>query len=148
MVRRSGCGWVLLLVSVVWLIPVSVSAQERLNAAVAANFIQAFTEISQAFERKTGVKVEATFASAGSLYGQIANGASYDPFLSADEDRPARLNREGAGNRPPVGLHPETHAASHVRGGVRRLDRLPGSGGDQNKIGISIAWTGNPFTSP
>ncbi|MDD4339605.1 MAG: molybdate ABC transporter substrate-binding protein [Syntrophales bacterium] len=100
MVRRSGCGWVLLLVSVLWLIPVSVSAQERLNAAVAANFIQAFTEISQAFERKTGVKVEATFASTGSLYGQIANGAPYDLFLSADEDRPARLNREGAGERP------------------------------------------------
>jgi molybdate transport system substrate-binding protein len=78
----------------------SVSAQERLNAAVAANFIQAFTEISQAFERKTGVRVEATFSSSGNLYGQIVNGAPYDLYLSADEERPARLNKEGAGERP------------------------------------------------
>jgi len=100
MMRRLGCGWVFLLVWVLWLIPLSVSAQERLNAAVAANFIQAFTEISQAFERKTGVRVEATFSSSGNLYGQIVNGAPYDLYLSADEERPARLNKEGAGERP------------------------------------------------
>jgi molybdate transport system permease protein len=46
-----------LLVLIILLIPFSVSAQEKIGAAVAANFIQAFTEISQAFEKKTGVKV-------------------------------------------------------------------------------------------
>lgn len=98
--RSHRWGGIALFALVLLLVPFPVSAQEKLHAAVAANFIQAFKDISQAFERKTGVKVTATFASTGSLYGQIVNGAPYDLFLSADEDRPARLNTEGAGERP------------------------------------------------
>jgi molybdate transport system substrate-binding protein len=41
------------------------------------------------------VKIEATFASTGSLYNQIKNGAPYDVFLSADEQRPDLLQKEG-----------------------------------------------------
>lgn len=70
-------------------------AQEKISVAVAANFISAFQEIASDFEDKTGIKVEATFASTGSLYNQIKNGAPYDIFLSADTLRPDLLQKEG-----------------------------------------------------
>jgi molybdate transport system substrate-binding protein len=77
-----------------------VTAAEGLRIAVAANFIQAAKELTQDFEKQTGAKVEATFASSGSLYAQIANGAPYDLFLSADEERPARLHKDGTADQP------------------------------------------------
>jgi len=75
--------------------PFSAAAQERISVAVAANFISAFKEIAADFEKKTGVKVEGTFSSTGNLYSQIKNGAPYDVFLSADEQRPELLQKEG-----------------------------------------------------
>lgn len=75
--------------------PLSVFAQEKISVAVAANFISAFKEIATDFEAKTGVKVDATFSSTGNLYSQLKNGAPYDVFLSADEERPALLQKEG-----------------------------------------------------
>ena len=77
------------------IISVPVWAQEKISVAVAANFISAFKEIAADFEVKTGVKVEATFSSTGNLYNQIKNGAPYDLFLSADEQRPDLLQKEG-----------------------------------------------------
>ncbi len=70
-------------------------AQDKISVAVAANFISAFKEIAADFEEKTGVKIEATFSSTGNLYSQIKNGAPYDVFLSADEQRPDLLQKEG-----------------------------------------------------
>lgn len=86
---------VIVLLLIVLTNPSIVSAQDKVSVAVAANFISAFKEIASDFEDKTGVKVEATFASTGSLYNQIKNGAPYDVFLSADEERPALLEKEG-----------------------------------------------------
>lgn len=73
---------------------------EGLRIAVAANFLQAAKELTRDFEKQTGIKVEATFASSGSLYAQIVSGAPYDLFLSADKERPARLHREGNADKP------------------------------------------------
>jgi molybdate transport system substrate-binding protein len=77
-----------------------VLAKEKINVAVAANFITAFQDISRSFEVKTGIPVEATYSSTGQLYAQIVNGAPYDLFLSADEERPALLYREGRAEHP------------------------------------------------
>lgn len=73
---------------------------KKINVAVAANFINCFKELAATFEKKTGIKIEATFSSTGNLYGQITKGAPYDMFLSADEDRPARLLKENLGEKP------------------------------------------------
>jgi molybdate transport system substrate-binding protein len=81
-------------------VPLHAPAQDKLSVAVAANFIQAFKELSQTFETKSGIKVEATFSSTGNLYGQIVNGAPYDLFLSADEERPMRLYKDGLAEKP------------------------------------------------
>jgi molybdate transport system substrate-binding protein len=87
--------WIIVLVLLMIFIHSSVFAQHKISVAVAANFISAFQEIAADFEEKTGVKVEATFSSTGSLYNQIKNGAPYDVFLSADEARPDLLQKQG-----------------------------------------------------
>jgi molybdate transport system substrate-binding protein len=75
-------------------------AQEKISAAVAANYIAAFKELATAFEAKTKIKVESTFSSTGNLYSQIINGAPYDLFLSADEKRPDVLHKDGLADQP------------------------------------------------
>ena len=82
------------------IIPSFAHAEEKIRAAVAANYIQTMKELAVAFEASTGIKVEATFTSSGNLYSQIINGAPYDIFLSADEDRPSRLYQEGLTEKP------------------------------------------------
>ena len=76
------------------------AAGESVNAAVAANFMQPFKEIAKSFESQNSVSVVATFASSGHLTGQIMNGAPYDIFLSADEERPAALSQKGLAEKP------------------------------------------------
>jgi molybdate transport system substrate-binding protein len=100
MMKRSA--WMLVFLAIVVFCPFPAAAQEKenLRAAVAANYLAAFKEIGVAYEKKTGVAVGATFASSGTLYAQITNGAPYDIFLSADEDRPARLHQAGIADKP------------------------------------------------
>jgi len=90
--------WILLFLLL--LVPPPVQAQGRVRAAVAAGFMPAFKEIAAAFEARKGIRVEATYTSSGNLYHQIVHGAPYDLFLSADEERPARLFHTGIGGAP------------------------------------------------
>ena len=76
------------------------SPVEKIHAAVAANYIQPFRDLAAAFEKETGIGVDATFSSSGNLYSQVTNGAPYDIFLSADQERPARLEKEGLAGKP------------------------------------------------
>jgi len=81
-------------------IPFLSSAEDRLHLAVAANFMQPMQKITVLFEKKTKIKIETTFASTGKLYSQIVNGAPYDVFLSADEERPNLLYQAGITEKP------------------------------------------------
>ncbi len=98
--RRTLANTMGTILFVFLLFPFPSHASESLRAAVAANFMIPFKEISAAFEAETKVKVEATFASTGSLYAQIMNEAPYDVFLSADEKRPKILFEKGFGDKP------------------------------------------------
>jgi molybdate transport system substrate-binding protein len=91
---RAFIGLSILLATLLWW-PTPGKAAEGLRIGVAANFLQATKELTRDFEKQTGIGVEATFASSGSLYAQIVSGAPYDLFLSADEERPAKLHQEG-----------------------------------------------------
>jgi len=91
---------VLTLILLTVAIPFHVLAQEKISVAVAANFITAFKEIAADFETKTKIKVEGNFSSTGNLYSQITNGAPYDLFLSADEERPARFYKDNVADTP------------------------------------------------
>ncbi len=75
-------------------------AEDKLTIAVAANFMLPFEEIAHVFENKTSVKIDATYTSTGNLYAQIIHGAPYDLFLSADENRPERLLKQGLAYDP------------------------------------------------
>ena len=76
------------------------AAEESLALAVAAGFMQPFKEMVDHFEAATGTTVQATFASTGSLYNQIRNGAPYDIYLAADEERPNLLHKASLAVEP------------------------------------------------
>lgn len=65
------------------------------NVAVAANFTEAAREIGAAFKKRTGHDAVLSFGSSGQLYTQIAQDAPFQIMLSADEDRPGKLVRDG-----------------------------------------------------
>lgn len=76
------------------------AAEDKIVAAVAANFMMPFEEIAVAFEKESGIRVEPVFSSTGKLYAQIVNSGPYDIFLAADELRPDLLFREGLSAGP------------------------------------------------
>jgi len=63
--------------------------------AVAANFTAPMTKIATAFQQETGHKATLSFGSTGKFYAQIHNGAPFQILLAADQDTPAKLEREG-----------------------------------------------------
>lgn len=65
------------------------------KVAVAANFTEAAKEIAARFKTRTGHEATLSFGSSGQFYTQIANGAPYEVFLSADVERPQRAEAEG-----------------------------------------------------
>lgn len=70
---------------------------DEVQIAVAANFTAPMQKIAAEFERDTGHKVTLAFGATGKFYAQITNGAPFDVFLSADDETPARLEKEGYG---------------------------------------------------
>ena len=74
----------------------------EVQVAVAANFTAPMQKIAADFEKDTGHQARLAFGSTGKFYAQIRNGAPFEVFLSADDETPARLEREGlavAGSR-------------------------------------------------
>jgi molybdate transport system substrate-binding protein len=67
----------------------------EVSVAVASNFTAPMKIIAQAFERETGHKAILSFGSTGQFYAQIKNGAPFAVLLAADDETPARLEREG-----------------------------------------------------
>ena len=67
----------------------------EVSVAVAANFTAPATEIATAFAKVSGDKAVLSFGASGQFYAQIANGAPYQVFLSADADRPAKAEQAG-----------------------------------------------------
>lgn len=59
--------------------------------AAAANFKDALDQLEADFESRTGHKLNVTTGSTGKLYAQIINGAPFDVFLAADQERPRLL---------------------------------------------------------
>jgi molybdate transport system substrate-binding protein len=67
-----------------------------LIVAAAADLSSALQEISDGYEKKTGVNVKLSFGASGALTQQIQNGAPFDLFFSADMDYPRQLISAGA----------------------------------------------------
>jgi len=74
----------------------SISARaEDLLVAVAANFVQPMEQLSADFAQRSGYSIKVSSGSSGNFVKQIENGAPFALFLSADEERPAKLEQEG-----------------------------------------------------
>lgn len=76
----------------------------EVSVAVAANFTAPMQKIAAAFELDTGHKAVLAFGATGRFYAQIRHGAPFELLLAADDETPARLQREGAavaGTRAP-----------------------------------------------
>ncbi|NDV25948.1 molybdate ABC transporter substrate-binding protein [Desulfovibrio sp. JC010] len=88
-----------LILTLLLTLPLSANAAD-LMIAQAANFMPAMKEIIPAFEKNSGLKMQATYTSTGKLYAQIVNGAPFDLFLAADERRPKKLFKDGLAETP------------------------------------------------
>ncbi|ATC23330.1 molybdate ABC transporter substrate-binding protein [Caulobacter vibrioides] len=65
------------------------------KVAVAANFTEPAKAITARFKARTGHDAVLSFGSSGQFYTQIANGAPYEVFLSADVERPQKAEATG-----------------------------------------------------
>ena len=68
---------------------------EEVQVAIAANFTAPMKIIAADFEKETGHKTVLSFGATGKFYAQITNGAPFEVFLAADDETPARLEKEG-----------------------------------------------------
>jgi molybdate transport system substrate-binding protein len=64
----------------------SLPAAPRLTVAAAANLTGVCAEAAQAFTKKTGIEVVCSYGSTAQLAQQLANGAPFDLFASADAE--------------------------------------------------------------
>jgi molybdate transport system substrate-binding protein len=76
-----------------WLTPAA--AREEPHVAAAADLKFALTEAAQAYTRSSGRKLNLSFGSSGIFRRQIAEGAPFELYFSADEDYVLALAREG-----------------------------------------------------
>jgi molybdate transport system substrate-binding protein len=70
---------------------------EDLDVAVAANFLGTLQKLALAYQQARGNHLLISGGSSGQLYTQIKQGAPFDVMLSADSERPTRLESEGLG---------------------------------------------------
>jgi len=67
----------------------------ELRVAVAANFTATLERLGQVYTQDTGVELNISAASSGKHYAQITQGAPFDVFFSADDQRSAALVASG-----------------------------------------------------
>ena len=89
---RGLAGGVLALVAMTVAIP---AVADDVNVAVAANFTAPMKQIAADFEKDTGHKAILSFGSTGKFYTQIREGAPFQVFFAADDETPARIEKEG-----------------------------------------------------
>jgi len=68
---------------------------DEVQVAVAANFTAPMQQIAAGFEKETGHKAALSFGATGKFYAQIVNGAPFEVLLAADDETPARIEKEG-----------------------------------------------------
>jgi molybdate transport system substrate-binding protein len=86
---------ILLLISLLSGLVLPSAQADEITIAVASNFTSTLEKIRQEFETQSEHKVTIVSGSSGRLYAQIANGAPFDLFLSADSDKPQALETAG-----------------------------------------------------
>lgn len=70
-------------------------AAEEIRVAVASNFRNTARMLGEQFNARGSGQAVMIYGSSGKLYAQISKGAPFDVFLSADVERPQKLEAEG-----------------------------------------------------
>jgi len=73
----------------------SLAHADEVQVAVAANFTAPAQKIAAQFEKDTGHVAKLSFGATGKFYAQITNGAPFEVLLAADDETPAKLEKEG-----------------------------------------------------
>lgn len=76
---------------------VSTAPAAEVRVAVAANFAKVAEELAVAFKAQSGDDLKLSFGATGTLYAQITQGAPFEIFLAADDQRPGKAVDEGFG---------------------------------------------------
>lgn len=71
------------------------SKENKITVAVANNMQYSIKEITAAFEKEHGVRVEVSASSSGTLTTQVKQGAPFDVFISANMKYPNTLYKDG-----------------------------------------------------
>ncbi|MDQ6973893.1 MAG: molybdate ABC transporter substrate-binding protein [Mariprofundaceae bacterium] len=74
--------------------PSLIYAQESITVAVASSYYEKAKVYSATFEKTHDVMVRVLAGSTGRLYNQIKQGAPFDVFIAADQERPALLGKK------------------------------------------------------
>ena len=77
----------------------SVAPAEEITVAAASDLQFALKDVAARFESATGNKVRLVFGSSGNFFAEIANGAPFDVFLSADSEYPRKLIEAGKADK-------------------------------------------------
>ncbi len=70
-------------------------AAAEVRVAVAANFAAPMKALATRFQEESGHRLSLSFGASGQLFAQVVHGAPFQVFLSADEDKPRRLEARG-----------------------------------------------------
>lgn len=113
------------------------------HVAVAANFTDAASEIAAAFAKASGHEAVLSFGATGQFYTQISQGAPFEVFLAADDQRPTLAVDENYGVDGTVFTYAigQLVLYSAERGKVNGAETL--KSGDFTKLAIA-----NPETAP
>lgn len=76
---------------------IGAASADDVQVAVAANFTALMKIIAADFEKASGHKAALSFGATGKFYAQIKNGAPFDVLLAADDEIPAKIEKEGLG---------------------------------------------------
>ncbi|MYC25877.1 MAG: molybdate ABC transporter substrate-binding protein [Gammaproteobacteria bacterium] len=70
---------------------------EELTVAVATNFLTTAEELIEQFEEQSDIDITVVAGSSGQLFAQAKNGAPYDVFFSADQEKIEAIINENLG---------------------------------------------------
>ena len=138
--RRSLC---LVLIALAGASAAGAHAAEA-QVAVAANFAEPMKAIAAVLEKSTDHTLKVSTGASGAFYTQIKHGAPFDVFLSADNERPEMLEKEGLA-QPGTRF---TYATGKLVLWSARSGRVDDKGSVLKAPGLVKVAYANPKTAP
>jgi len=114
------------------------------QVAVAANFAEPIKAVAAVLEKSTGHTLKISTGASGAFYTQIRNGAPFDVFLSADNERPEMLEKDGL-VQPGTRF---TYATGKLVLWSARAGRVDGQGSVLKAADLGKVAYANPKTAP